>query len=120
MRVVAKHKNTAKRPLRFDCDRLAMLMAKVVLLLLLYLHIPEAIVFIVMGIIGGGIGLLSFRISQGSFGNLEQAFAREFTLFFLAPIISAESYGLKCRQFFSNIIFPTTFVVATFEATWTL
>ena len=104
-----------------------------VLLMMLYLHIPEAIVFILIGTIGGGIGLLSFQICQDSFAKLEQVSAREFMLIFLAPIIFPEGYHLKCTQFFSNITrilvfafvrnLPSFAECLTFQAssaTWTL
>ena len=76
--------------------------------MMLYLHIPETIVFIVIGIIGGGIGLLSFQIPQDSFAKLELASGKEFVLIFFAPIRSTR---ILVYAFVRNL--PSTLVVAS-------
>eukprot|EP00450_Noctiluca_scintillans_P010667 CAMPEP_0194485158 /NCGR_PEP_ID=MMETSP0253-20130528/6253_1 /TAXON_ID=2966 /ORGANISM="Noctiluca scintillans" /LENGTH=657 /DNA_ID=CAMNT_0039325095 /DNA_START=43 /DNA_END=2016 /DNA_ORIENTATION=+ len=69
----------------------------------LHLPVPEAIVIIVVGILLAGIATATSTVSQSTFAKLEQVSARQFMLIFLAPIIFAEGYGLKSRQFFANI-----------------
>jgi len=69
----------------------------------LHLPIPEAIVIIVMAILVGGIATWTSAVSQSTFDKLEELSARQFLVVFLAPIIFAEGYGLKSRQFFANI-----------------
>ena len=72
------------------------------------LHIPKAILFIVIGIIGGGIGWLSFQNLSRQFAKLDQASAREFMLIFLAPTIFAEGYGSQVQEIlFAHHVHPT-------------
>lgn len=68
------------------------------------LPMPEAISTIIIGILLGGALLISHEETPASFQVLESAAARQFLLVFIAPIIFAEGYGLKSRQFFQNIM----------------
>eukprot|EP00927_Polykrikos_kofoidii_P038140 TRINITY_DN3241_c0_g1_i1.p1 TRINITY_DN3241_c0_g1~~TRINITY_DN3241_c0_g1_i1.p1 ORF type:complete len:599 (+),score=92.42 TRINITY_DN3241_c0_g1_i1:195-1799(+) len=65
--------------------------------------IPQAIVTIGMGIFFGFIASTMPRgFSRHAFEKFEDLSARAFMLVFIAPIIFAEGYGLKSRQFFRN------------------
>lgn len=65
--------------------------------------IPSAIATVFIGIIAGGIASFSPNFGKGSIVALEDTSAREFMVLFLAPLIFAEGYGLKSRQFFDNL-----------------
>jgi sodium/hydrogen exchanger 3 len=65
--------------------------------------IPEAICTVVIGMIAGGVLKVSPLSKGDSIEKLENASATEFMVLFIAPIIFAEGYGLKSREFFDNI-----------------
>eukprot|EP00927_Polykrikos_kofoidii_P031641 TRINITY_DN27180_c0_g1_i1.p1 TRINITY_DN27180_c0_g1~~TRINITY_DN27180_c0_g1_i1.p1 ORF type:complete len:553 (+),score=54.16 TRINITY_DN27180_c0_g1_i1:53-1711(+) len=58
--------------------------------------VPSAIVTIILGVVFGAVGMKNIS-------SFEDMAALEFMLVFAAPIIFAEGYGMKSRQFFSNI-----------------
>lgn len=67
-----------------------------------HLPIPEAIVTVAIGVLAGL--LMQVTNNEGAFiHQYEDQSARQFMLFFIAPIIFAEGYGMKSRQFFENI-----------------
>jgi len=68
-----------------------------------HLPIPEAIVTVVIGVVAGFIIELFPDVKQATITQYEDQSARQFMLFFIAPIIFAEGYGMKSRQFFENI-----------------
>jgi len=73
--------------------------------------IPEAIVTVVIGIIAGGVDKAFPAGGVGNVGlgslipitTLEKASSQEFMIVFIAPIIFAEGYALKSREFFENL-----------------
>lgn len=67
-----------------------------------HLPIPEAIVTVVVGVLAGLVIKFS-AMSETYITEYEDKSARQFMLFFIAPIIFAEGYGMKSRQFFENI-----------------
>lgn len=67
------------------------------------LPIPQAVVTICIGIGGGAIAEAFGVIDKSTFVEFEDSAAREFMLLFLAPIIFAEGYGLKSKQFLDNL-----------------
>lgn len=68
-----------------------------------HLPVPEAIVTVAIGVVAGAIIQLFPNISSSTIMLYEDQSARQFMLFFIAPIIFAEGYGMKSRQFFENI-----------------
>merc|ERR1712232_1136617 len=67
------------------------------------LPIPEAICTISIGMLFGGIAIATPQLDRDDFRKFENGMARTFMVVFIAPIIFAEGYGLKSRQFFANI-----------------
>jgi len=68
-----------------------------------HVPVPEAIATVVIGVIGGGLANLFPEIQRHTIVSFENMSAREFMIAFIAPIMFAEGYGLKSRQFFSNM-----------------
>jgi sodium/hydrogen exchanger 3 len=67
-----------------------------------HLPVPEAIVTVAIGVVAGLI--IKFTpLAEETITQYEDQSARQFMLFFIAPIIFAEGYGMKSRQFFENI-----------------
>jgi len=65
--------------------------------------VPEAICTIVLGCCFGAGAYAVPEVTRSTFVKLEDSTAKQFMLVFIAPIIFAEGYGLKSRQFFANI-----------------
>lgn len=68
-----------------------------------HVPVPEAIATVCVGLIGGALALVFPAINSHTIQQFENLSARDFMMVFLAPIIFAEGYGLKSRQFFQNI-----------------
>jgi sodium/hydrogen exchanger 3 len=65
--------------------------------------IPEAIVTVTIGIVAGAVASLLPFMKGNTIEKLEDESASEFMVAFIAPIIFAEGYGLKSREFFDNL-----------------
>jgi len=68
-----------------------------------HVPVPEAIAVVVIGVIGGALAHIFPEIQKKTILDFENMSAREFMIAFIAPIMFAEGYGLKSRQFFSNM-----------------
>eukprot|EP00929_Paragymnodinium_shiwhaense_P118000 TRINITY_DN8953_c0_g1_i1.p1 TRINITY_DN8953_c0_g1~~TRINITY_DN8953_c0_g1_i1.p1 ORF type:complete len:638 (+),score=100.14 TRINITY_DN8953_c0_g1_i1:61-1974(+) len=68
-----------------------------------HVPVPEAISTIAIGTFCGGVAMALTSVDRNAYRTLEDESALQFLLFFIAPIIFAEGYGLKSRQFFENI-----------------
>lgn len=68
-----------------------------------HVPVPEAILIVVVGAVCGAVGIEIPGISNKTFLNFENENAFAFMLVFICPIIFAEGYGMKSREFFENI-----------------
>jgi len=67
------------------------------------LPVPQAILVAVLAMIFSVVGNKLLLVRTETLLELEQFTDKHFMLVFLAPIIFAEGYGMKSREFFSNI-----------------
>lgn len=67
------------------------------------LPIPQAIATVAIGMLAGLLTLVYPGLKGDALDELEDESARDFMVAFIAPIIFAEGYGLKSRQFFENL-----------------
>lgn len=65
--------------------------------------VPEAIITIAIGVIWGGFAYDATDESSYTFAMLESTNACIFMVFFIAPIIFAEGYGMNSAAFMENI-----------------